>query len=792
MEEHEPVQSSSKNQPRDSQKNIEDEDIGLLVVHGVGEQCQFEHLQEVAKKLALALENDSPSWFHVYIQINKCRSGPLGAKQETWNAQDGAPIVLHLRDTLRKKTIRFHLQEVWWADIDPPSSLRKIIEFWFWGLSLWNTRGFTKSPILGDPENKLILAEPISSCLYDRFRSHCLFRKLFAFFGCQEASRRTDGQQGRRIALHVRLEYFGIAILFTILQPILAFFDQVFHVLGSRFPIDVFSQYMSKIRLYQRRGEKGQGHLQDLNSPPRFTIRRRMIAGLVKMATSDYDRWYIMAHSLGAIVAFNGLSEPEHSLVNYLDEATWNLARDKKLHEPGEDAKANTPDYIKRRMKPSRPPWLKGIDRIYRHKLFKDLDGLVTYGGAFRHFVDLWPGIMLCHNNGKDKDFNKKFQWFNIYDPSDPVATVAKEIFPTEHEGIKPIDIAYKAPKYHLLSHVSYLNIDKNSKDTLVHRLLSWMKDEIPDLNRSTVEESSQSQRWSLNKKNIERHRVFRYLTWWILGYIGALFISFFSIILLMLLKILRYLLLSSNSSIISELSNTLNLFNYSFSLAWVVVSLAIGLAFVMGIGRRYILGRILGRNRPVLRIKDFLADKANSFFTLKEISSNFDYTEKEILNSLNRLMKDKVIRFEKELNKYVFPNHEIMITSDAFQQLHSILQNYQEKCHSDSCNKECPISKYCSEHTKLRSWFDLVLNEIKFEPNIQQNKELGDNKIQTVEIGEKQEGETQISCWLLVITPSSKNEYIWYIKYGIRHKKERYRDPMIFITDIELTPVQE
>lgn len=45
------------------------------------------------------------------------------------------------------------------------------------------------------------------------------------------------------------------------------------------------------------------------DEPPRAAIRRRMVPTMVDVAAAGYDRWYILAHSLGSVVAWNGLME---------------------------------------------------------------------------------------------------------------------------------------------------------------------------------------------------------------------------------------------------------------------------------------------------------------------------------------------------------------------------------------------------------------------------------------------------------------------------------------------------
>src|SRR5262249_54001204 len=88
-------------------------------------------------------------------------------------------------------------------------------------------------------------------------------------------------------------------------------------------PVNTFVNYLSAVRLYTQNRRSGGGPLDGLREPPRFTIRRRMVRAIVDVACSNYDRWYILAHSLGSVVAFNGLMTHAHSLPNYLDERRW-------------------------------------------------------------------------------------------------------------------------------------------------------------------------------------------------------------------------------------------------------------------------------------------------------------------------------------------------------------------------------------------------------------------------------------------------------------------------------------
>lgn len=133
--------------------------IGILFVHGIGEQRQFQALQGLADSFMKALANQQTRKLKINLQINKLSSGPLGAEQQTWDDSSQAPIIIHIKDVLGQD-IYIHLREVWWADIDPPNNLGKVLRFWQWGLSLWSTRGFLKGPIPSNYKKELRLLEP--------------------------------------------------------------------------------------------------------------------------------------------------------------------------------------------------------------------------------------------------------------------------------------------------------------------------------------------------------------------------------------------------------------------------------------------------------------------------------------------------------------------------------------------------------------------------------------------------------------------------------------------------------
>jgi hypothetical protein len=80
---------------------------------------------------------------------------------------------------------------------------------------------------------------------------------------------------------------------------------------------DIIVSYVGDVKLYQQDfWVRGDPPVSDRLHWPRVAIRRRAIHAMVEIAQSDIDRWYVLAHSLGTVVAFNALTETEHSLPN--------------------------------------------------------------------------------------------------------------------------------------------------------------------------------------------------------------------------------------------------------------------------------------------------------------------------------------------------------------------------------------------------------------------------------------------------------------------------------------------
>lgn len=414
--------------------------VGVLLVHGIGEQRRFEHLEGEVRSIAAALEAE-PSVRQARVEVRTSPTAAYAAEQQTWRAEDVAPVMVEVTDCKGVVT-EIHFREVWWADLDEPATLWTQIRFWGWGLSMWTIRGHLESGLPG----------------YKKFM------------------RRVDPRRSR-VSLCGRIRLFMVGVIFLLILLTLSLMNLILR----RFPFlnipgpDILVRYLGDTKLFQQRGRIAKGPLVDIGQPPRVTLRRRMVRALVYMALEDYGRWYVLAHSQGTVLAFNGLMETEHALPNYLDKELWGRC----CSTIG--AKASTPLCPEQaiNMMPCRPAWLGLDDIIDRRVLFSKLHGFLTYGSPLEKFAVLWPAIVPL--NEDEAVFQDKFQWINVFDATDPVAGPVKSFQPRSSGPVgslrppEPQNVSYKAAWAHLLSHLKYLTFKPGRRNRLVNEVACWL-----------------------------------------------------------------------------------------------------------------------------------------------------------------------------------------------------------------------------------------------------------------------------------------------------------------------------
>ena len=445
--------------------------VGLVLVHGIGEQRRFQHLDSQLRDLLRAL---GKLGHHATVDINGSGSAAFHAEQDTWNAGPGASVVVSLRSRTPSDPVthELHVHEVWWADINEPYSIAKQVRFWFWGLAVWaglGKRGTSlaganevEPPMVGAGDRPWFLA-------WARFRLY-LVGFIFALGG-----------------LSVGVATFLATRLFHWQPPAL---------------LKVVTNYVSGVKLYSEKYRHGPGLgvraspqelLDNVDCPPRTSVRRRMMRTIADVACARtepdpttgrderlYERWYVFAHSLGSIVAFNGLMETGYAWPGYLDRERW-----KRLVELGMVRHNAMPLADGKRTMPPRPAWALPGDSVKREAIFERFHGVLTYGSPLEKFATIWPARVPLSRKAA---FQPCARWFNVFDPTDPVSGVLKSFSsPPNTVANSPLlccppvtNIGYRSYWVLLQSHLHYLTASKDDFG-LATQAMRWVLENKPE-----------------------------------------------------------------------------------------------------------------------------------------------------------------------------------------------------------------------------------------------------------------------------------------------------------------------
>jgi hypothetical protein len=404
--------------------------IGLLFVHGIGEQKRFEHLigsvGEFAELMLRAIPDSSVS---------------VVDRTQGWTAQPGipdpagrAPMTLTLRTP--DKHFEYECHEVWWADLGARSGVLDAVTFWLWGLGQWAAPIYQE--LDGAQMTKLPVAEGTT-----RSRLVTLPSSV-------------AGKLGEECLARFRLAMAALAAAF--IGSTWALAKRVVELLGKAPSPTLIVRYVGDVRTYEERAWPGDSAISDPGQPRRVGIRRRMVTEMVTLASRDeLEDWWVLAHSQGTVLAYNGLTEIGHALPNYLPQEQWETLDRKFKDDPGCARRAKL-----HAMMPARPPWLNDDEVINRPYLFAKLRGLITYGSPLDKFAGLWPRIV---GTATDRVDDKKpldgCRWVNIAAPQDPVAGMLCR-FPAgpgeSLEGALPLvrNIALPFRLNHGLAHILY------------------------------------------------------------------------------------------------------------------------------------------------------------------------------------------------------------------------------------------------------------------------------------------------------------------------------------------------
>jgi hypothetical protein len=431
--------------------------IGIILVHGIGEQRRFQHLDGQMRDLLRALRGlqHQGSVQQASVDIAPSGAAAFGADQDTWNSGPEPSVSVVVDHTLNGAPERARLQvhEVWWADVNEPYSLAKQVRFWFWGLAMWALPARPHAGGLGTA-SRVIPPEVLRrSWLWDRLR----LWMVGVFF--------------MLLGYSIGAASFLASRLFNLQPPNL---------------LRTISNYISAVKLYNQERRFGPGlfwqreeFLDSIDEPPRVSIRRRMIRTIADVACNQNDRWYVLAHSQGAVVAFNGLMETAYAWPGYLNETHWRRLKRRRMAGPM--AAGETPPSPP--FMPRRPGWARPREIAYRSRIFSRFRGFLTYGSPLQKFAGLWPALVPI---SLETTFRPDTPWINVYDPLDPVAGKlnafrAQPVTCCPH----PVDHGYAAHWGLLIAHLHYLThhpaADRQSiADDLSTRTLRWILTDDP------------------------------------------------------------------------------------------------------------------------------------------------------------------------------------------------------------------------------------------------------------------------------------------------------------------------
>ncbi len=419
----------------------EPSEIGLILVHGIGEQGRFEHLDAHIRGIIGGFKR---SGARVTVEIMSADSAPFHSTQDTWRG--GPEASLRLLVQLDGRTTAVNVHEVWWADINEPYSVMKQVRFWFWGLSVWS---HPKQPETMRTGSGVPVVKPGPSPT-----------------GWTETT------------VRVRLFLLGCFFLMSSLTlGVLTVAAKRLLNLNAPSLVRTFVNYLSSVKLYNQSQRRGAGlasnadFLDTLGEPPRDSIRRRMIRTICDVAANQsYQRWYILAHSQGSVVAFNGLMEPGSGWVGYLDEDRLKILRQRNMVRHG------PPDTGP--LVPARPIWSADGETVDRARVFEWFAGLLTYGSPLEKFVALWPGRVPVYSEAA---FTPQTRWINVFDPLDSVSGVIRTWDKIPGALCPKVEnLGYCASPFLLFGHVKYLDCPPASEtdpygSRLADRVADWL-----------------------------------------------------------------------------------------------------------------------------------------------------------------------------------------------------------------------------------------------------------------------------------------------------------------------------
>src|ERR1700754_4073311 len=102
------------------------ERVGLLFVHGIGEQARFQHLRDSVLELAEIIRTSDQDATVTVVDDTKDWPHQPGAPE------NGGPPPVTRMVSQNGKSTHFECHEVWWADLGGRCGVADTVRFWTW------------------------------------------------------------------------------------------------------------------------------------------------------------------------------------------------------------------------------------------------------------------------------------------------------------------------------------------------------------------------------------------------------------------------------------------------------------------------------------------------------------------------------------------------------------------------------------------------------------------------------------------------------------------------------------
>lgn len=237
-------------------------DIGILVVHGIGEQKRVETVTSVVSNF--------------YRSLKTLGVGNITRDIRPDNQSQPANLLFSHKGT--SYVIRFY--EAYWADLDQPYNFLRWLKLVLWALTIWVRHYYDPPP----------------------------------------AGMRTISVGKFRIAL-TRIGLFFLSILFLILLSTLRVLNQVIVVVFKKqLPWgQTLYNFLGDVQLFVSEDVRFDT-LETLDRRSRYAIRTRLWNVLARANLDPVQELYILTHSLGTVIAFNALMETAATIPGYIDD----------------------------------------------------------------------------------------------------------------------------------------------------------------------------------------------------------------------------------------------------------------------------------------------------------------------------------------------------------------------------------------------------------------------------------------------------------------------------------------